>query len=205
MTKRIRAFLVSLLMAVPAVNAVSAQPVDETPAGAAAPVGADYAVGPGDVIQIFVWRNPELTVTIPVRPDGKFSSPLVEDMVAVGKTPSQLARDVETVLAEYIRSPQVNVIVTQPASTLNQIKVMGQVKNPQALAYREGMTVLDAILAAGGLAEFAAGNRTKLIRTVDGKQEEIRLRLGNLIDGGDMRQNLTLRPGDVLLVPQSRF
>lgn len=204
MTKRIRMMLVSLLVALMAVPGFAAEAASEGPADGAG-VRSDYVIGPGDVIQVFVWRNPELTVTLPVRPDGKFSSPLVEDMVAVGKTPSQLARDVEAVLAEYVRSPQVNVIVTQPASTLNQVKVMGQVKSPQALPYREGMTVLDAILAAGGLAEFAAGNRTKLIRTENGKQEEIRLRLGNLINGGDMRQNLVLKPGDVLLVPQSRF
>jgi polysaccharide export outer membrane protein len=126
-------------------------------------------------------------------------------MVAVGKTPSGLARDVETVLSEYVRAPQVNVIVTQPASAFSQVKVIGQVQKPQAIAYREGMTVLDAILACGGLAQFAAGNRAKLLRTVDGKPTEIRVRLNRLLDDGDMKQNLPLQPGDVLLVPESRF
>ena len=168
-------------------------------------VEADYVVGPGDVLQVFVWRNPELTVTVPVRPDGKISTPLVEDMVAVGKSPSQLARDIEKVLSEYVKSPQVNVIVTQPASVFSQVKVIGQVKKPQALPYRDGMTVLDAILATDGLAQFAAGNRAKLLRTVDGKQKEYRIKLNRLLDDGDLTQNMALKPGDVLVVPESRF
>src|SRR5262245_25642152 len=110
-------------------------------------VDANYLVGPGDSLQIFVWRNPELSTTVPVRPDGKISTPLVEDMVAVGKTPSQLARDIEKVLAEFIRSPQVNVIVSVPVSAFSQIKVIGQVATPQSIAFREGMRVLDAVLA----------------------------------------------------------
>lgn len=181
----------------------------ESPAPAAAPqaqsVPDDYRIGPGDTLQVFVWRNPELTTTVPVRPDGKISTPLVEDMPAVGKTPSQLARDVEKVLAEYVKSPQVNVIVTVPASAFSQVKVIGQVTHPMALPYRDGMTVLDAILAVGGLGNFSAGNRARLIRTVDGKQSEIHLKLENLVNSGDMTQNLGLRPGDVLVVPESRF
>ncbi len=115
-----------------------------------------------------MWRNSELTATVPVRPDGKISTPLVEDMVAVGKTPSQLARDIEKVLAEYVKSPEVNVIVTVPASVFSQVKVIGQVKTPTALPYRDGMTVLDAILAVGGLGNFAAGDRARIVRTEDG-------------------------------------
>lgn len=201
MTKTSLLAALILLLAAPGAWAQAAGA--ETPA-AGANVGADYVIGPGDSLQVFVWRNPELTVTIPVRPDGKISTPLVEDMVAIGKTPSALARDVETVLAEYVKSPQVNVIVTQPASAFSQVKVMGQVKNPQALPFRQGMTVLDAILAVGGLGEFASGNRAKLIRNENGKQKEYRLRLTRLA-GGDMSQNLDLKPGDVLLVPESRF
>jgi polysaccharide export outer membrane protein len=172
---------------------------------AIATVTPDYQIGPGDTIQIFVWRNPDLTVTVPVRPDGKISTPLVEDMVAVGKTPSTLARDIEGVLTEYVKSPQVNVIVTLPASAYSQVKIMGQVLHPQALAYREGMMVLDAVLAVGGLTQFAASNRAKIMRTEDGKPREIRLKLGKLVDGGDMSQNIPLKPGDVLLVPETRF
>lgn len=172
---------------------------------AASSVGPDYVIGPGDVMQVFVWRNPELTATVPVRPDGKISTPLVEDMVAVGKSPSALARDIEKVLSEYVRSPQVNVIVTQPVSVFSQVKIIGQVSRPQALPYREGMTVLDAVLAVGGLAPFAAGNRARLVRTVDGKPQEIHVRLGALVNDGDMKQNIVLKPGDVLIVPESRF
>lgn len=169
---------------------------------AVAPV---YVIGPGDTLQIFVWRNPELSTTVPVRPDGKISSPLVEDMVAVGKTPSTLARDIEKVLSEYVKSPQVNVIVTQPVSAFSQVKVIGQVVKPQSVSYREGMTVLDAILSVGGMTNYAAGNRAKLIRTVNGKQTEIKLKLDSLVNKGDMKQNLPLRPGDVLVIPETLF
>ena len=167
--------------------------------------GPEYVIGPGDTVEVFVWRNPELTASVPVRPDGKISTPLVEDMVAVGKTPAQLARDIEGVLAEYIRSPQVNIIVSDAVSTFSQVKVIGQVMQPQAIPYREGMTVLDAVLAVGGLGQFAAGNRAKLVRTQDGGQEEIKLKLADLVDKGDLSQNIPLQPGDVVVVPESRF
>jgi len=189
-----------------------APPAVAVPTPAAAPVapaeskvGNDYVIGPGDTLQVFVWRNPELTVTVPVRPDGKISTPLVEDMIAVGKTPSQLARDVEKVLGEYVRSPQINVIVTQPMAAFSQVKVIGQVAHPQSIAYREGLTVLDAVLAVGGLAPFAAGNRAKVMRAENGKQREIKVKLSALVNGGDMKQNIPLRPGDVIVVPESRF
>lgn len=164
-----------------------------------------YRIGPGDVLQVFVWRSPELTATVPVRPDGKVSTPLVEDMVANGKTPTQLARDIEGVLGEYIRSPQVSVIVTQPQSQFSQVKVVGQVARPSPLAYRNGMTVIDAILAVGGLTEFAAGNRAKIVRTEDGRQVEIKLKLADLMNKGDMSQNQEVRPGDLIVVPESRW
>jgi len=164
-----------------------------------------YIIGPGDTLQVFVWRNPELSTTVPVRPDGKISTPLVEDMTAVGKTPSQLARDVEGVLGEYVRSPQVNIIVTQAVSTFSQVKVIGQVANPQSLPYREGMTVLDAVLAVGGLGPFASGNRAKVVRVDNGKQSEIRIKLDDLVNRGAMKHNIALKPGDVLVVPESFF
>jgi polysaccharide export outer membrane protein len=166
---------------------------------------ADYMIGPGDTLQVFVWRNPDLTVTVPVRPDGKISTPLVEDMVAVGKTPSVLARDIEKALAVYVKSPQVNVIVTVPASAFSQVKVIGQVLHPQAVPYRNGMTVLDAVLAVGGLSQFAAGNRAHVVRTVNGKSTEFKVRLEALVNDGDMKQNLLLQPGDVLVVPETHF
>jgi polysaccharide biosynthesis/export protein len=188
-------------------NAPQAQPATagQPPVASAQDAANEYLIGPGDTLQIFVWRNPELTATIPVRPDGKISTPLVEDMVAVGKTPTQLARDIEGELSEYVRAPQVNVIVSQSLSVYSQVKIVGQVTTPQALPYREGMKVLDAVLAVGGLGPFAAGNRAKIVRTQEGKQQELRVKLEDLVNRGDMRQNLDLRPGDVLVVPESRF
>ncbi|HUQ10661.1 MAG TPA: XrtA/PEP-CTERM system exopolysaccharide export protein [Steroidobacteraceae bacterium] len=168
-------------------------------------VGNDYVIGPGDTLQVYVWRNPELTVTVPVRPDGKISTPLVEDMLAVGKTPSVLARDIEKVLGEYVRSPQINVIVTQPMAAFSQVKVIGQVAHPQSIAFREGLTVLDAVLAVGGLGPYAAGNRAKVVRQENGQSRELKVKLSALVNGGDMKQNIKLMPGDVIVVPESRF
>jgi polysaccharide export outer membrane protein len=168
-------------------------------------VGNDYIIGPGDVLEVFVWRNPELSVTVPVRPDGKISTPLVENMVAIGKTPQQLARDMEVVIAEYVRSPKVNIIVTTAASAFSLVKVVGQVAHPQALPYREGMTVLDAILAVGGLGQFASGNRARIVRVEHGQQTTIHVKLADLVNSGDVRENMPLKPGDVLVVPQSIF
>lgn len=199
--------LIALLCVVFAAS-VSAQTAPAVPATAAPPAAVsdtEYVIGPGDTLQVFVWRNPELSTSVPVRPDGKISTPLVEDMTAVGKTPSQLARDIEKKLAEFIRQPQVNIIVTQAMSTYSQIKVVGQVTRPQSLAYREGMTVLDAVLQVGGLGQFAAGNRAKIIRSENGKQREIKIKLDDLLNAGDMKQNQPLKPGDVLIVPQTLF
>lgn len=182
----------------------------QTPAAAPAPAAQaaespDYVIGPGDEIEVFVWQNRDLSVTVPVRPDGKISTPLNEDMVAVGKTPAQLAHDIEMKLSEYVRSPHVNVIVTRPASVFSQVKVIGQVVRPQAVAYRDGMTVLDAVLAVGGLTEYAAGNRARIVRMENGQEKDISVRLNALVNGGDMSQNVPLKPGDVLVVPESRF
>jgi polysaccharide export outer membrane protein len=175
------------------------------PVAAICDTAPDYVIGPGDMVQVFVWRSPDLTATVPVRPDGKISTPLVEDMTAVGKTPAALARDIEKVLAEFVKAPRVNVIVTLPVSSFSQVKVIGQVMKPQSMAYREGMTVLDVVLASGGLGQFAAGNRAKIVRVEAGKKREIRVRLAALVNDGNMSQNLALKPGDVLVVPESRF
>jgi len=166
----------------------------------------DYVIGPGDSLQIFVWRNEELSANVAVRPDGKISTPLVEDVVAVGKTPSQLAREIETILAVYIRAPKVNVIVATALSASSQVRVVGQAVSPRAMPYREGLTVLDVVIDAGGLSEFAAGNRAKLVRKgADGSHENIKVRLEDLLEDGDMSQNLAVQPGDVLIIPESRF
>jgi polysaccharide export outer membrane protein len=177
----------------------------EPPPPQSATTDSQYVVGPGDQLNIYVWNHPELSVQIPVRPDGQISMPLVENMMAAGKTPSQLARDLEQKLADYVRSPKVNVIVTSALSTFSQVKVIGQVGKPQAIPYHEGMAVMDAILACGGLAPFAAGNRSQLVRTEGGKETKTRVRIDDLFNKGDLRQNLSLKPGDVIVVPQSRF
>jgi polysaccharide export outer membrane protein len=178
-----------------------------TPTAAEKNKGTDsnYIIGPGDTLEVFVWRNSELSVTVPVRPDGKISTPLVEDMVAVGKTPPELARDMEKVLSEYVREPKVNIIVTTAASAFSLVKVVGQVQHPSALPYREGMRVLDAILAVGGLTQFASGNRARIVRTENGKETIIHVKVADLVNSGDVKQNALLKPGDVLVVPQSIF
>ncbi len=166
---------------------------------------SQYIIGPGDTVQVFVWRNPDLTQTVPVRPDGRISTPLVQNMVAVGKTPAQLAHDMEQALGQYIRSPQVNIIVTSPIGEFSQVKVIGQVMHPEAMSYHEGMTVLDLVLRAGGLTPYAAGNRARLVRTSEGKNHQLPVHLKNLMEKGDLSQNLPVKPGDVLVVPESRF
>jgi polysaccharide biosynthesis/export protein len=201
--------LAAWLAVVPLITScASTQPV-ETPAtpsqATAKAVSNDYIIGPGDSLEVFVWRNPDLSVTVPVRPDGKISTPLVENMVAVGKTAPQLARDMEGVLSEYVRSPKVNIIVTTAASAFSLVKVVGQVTHPTALPYREGMTVLDAVLAVGGLTQFASGNRARLVRVENGQETIIHIKLADLVNSGDVKQNIPLKPGDVLVVPQSIF
>jgi len=178
---------------------------DPAPTPVAAPVSPDYRIGPGDTLHIFVFENEQLSVTVPVRPDGKISTPLVEDMVAVGKTPSQLARDIEGALSKYVKSPKVNVVVVTALSVYSEVKVIGQVKEPQALPYHEGMTVLDALLSCKGMSQFAAGNRARVVRKVNGKDQEIKVKLDALVNSGDLRQNIPLLPGDVLVVPETRF
>ncbi len=166
----------------------------------------EYLIGPGDTLNVFVWRQPELSQNVPVRPDGMISTPLVEDMVAVGKTPSQLAQDIENILSEYIRSPEVTIIVQQFVGTFSaQIRVLGQAVNPGTVPYRERMTLLDVMLEVGGLTEFAAGNRSRLVRAVDGKSDEKRIRLDNLLNRGDLDENLLVQPGDVIVIPEAIF
>jgi len=164
-----------------------------------------YLIGPGDQLQIFVWNHPELSVAVPVRPDGQISTPLVENMVAVRKTPTELAHDLEVALAQYLRGPKVNVMVTQAQSVFSQVKVVGQVTHPQAVPFHEGMTVLDAVLQVGGLGPYAAGDRARIVRIDHGKTLEIPVKLVRLTQKGDLRQNLALAPGDVLVVPQTIF
>ena len=168
-------------------------------------VGPDYLIGQRDTLRVFVLRNPEYTAEVPVRPDGKISTPLVNDMQAVGKTASQLAHDIEVVLAEFLRSPTVTVIVTNALGGNGQVRVVGQAVNPRSLPFRAGMTVLDVVIDVGGLSQYAAGNRATLIRTANGKEHKTRLKLKDLIEDGDMSQNLPIERGDVIVIPESRF
>lgn len=170
------------------------------------PAEARYLIGPGDSVNIVVWRNPELSSTVPVRPDGKITTPLVEDLPASGKTPSQLAREIEKVLAKYVQSPVVTVIVTGFVGPYSeQVRVIGEATKPQALAYRENMTLLDVMIAVGGITDFADGNKASVLRTIGGKSHQFGVRLIDLVRGGDLTANVHMRPGDVLVIPQSFF
>ncbi|MGQ0650793.1 MAG: XrtA/PEP-CTERM system exopolysaccharide export protein [Betaproteobacteria bacterium] len=173
----------------------------------AAPSGeVPYLIGPGDSLNIVVWRNPELSLVVPVRPDGKITTPLVEDLPASGKTSTELARDIEKSLEKYIQSPVVTVIVTSFVGPYSQqIRVIGEAARPQALPYRENMTLLDVMIAVGGITDFAAGNRASILRTSGGKTDQFGVRLVDLLKGGDLSANIGMRPGDVLVIPQSFF
>src|SRR5690349_7890083 len=167
---------------------------------------ADYLIGPGDAVNIIVWRNPEVSMSVPVRPDGKITTPLVEDLPAAGKTSTALARDIEKALSKYIQQPVVTVVVTSFVGNYSeQIRVIGQATKPQALPYRRNMSLMDVMIAVGGTTEFASGNRASLIRNVDGKQQRFNVRLDDLIKSGDISANVPMRPGDILVIPESFF
>jgi len=170
--------------------------------------GEDYVIGPMDELTIFVWRNPELGAKVQVRPDGRITTPLITDMPAVGKTPAMLADDIKLQLEQYIENPIVSVIVNNFAGTYSQqIRVVGATEKPASLPYRANMTLLDAMIAVGGLSEYAAGNRARLVRydRTSGQQREYRIRIGDLLKRGDSRANVRLAPGDVIIIPESMF
>ena len=170
------------------------------------PTDYDYVIGPGDQLDIFVWRNPELTQSVPVRPDGKISVPLVEDLQAADKTATELAREIERALSKFVRDPLVTVIVSGFQGVYQtQVRVVGQAAVPQALPYRDNMTLLDVMIAVGGLTEFAAGNRSKLVRTLDGQTVQATVRLEDLIRDGDISANVPVAPGDVIIIPEAWF
>ena len=170
--------------------------------------GEEYMIGPLDQLTIFVWRNPELGAKVQVRPDGRITTPLITDMPAVGKTPTMLAQDIKLQLSQYINDPIVSVIVNEFAGTTSQqVRVVGATEKPASIPYRANMTVLDAMIAVGGLSEYAAGNKARLIRfnKGTGKQEEYSLRLGDLLKRGESKANVLLQPGDVIIIPESMF
>lgn len=203
-----RTFLATLLVSSAALGLLGgcAAPAPGVAADEAAPPGGDYLIGPGDAVNILVWRNPEVSLTVAVRPDGRITTPLVEDLPASGKTPTQLARDIEKALGKFIQQPVVTVIVTGfngPYS--EQIRVVGEAAKPQALPYRQGMTLMDLLIAVGGITDFAAGNKASIVRVKDGKQYKLAARLNDLLKQGDISANMPLRPGDVLIIPESFF
>jgi polysaccharide biosynthesis/export protein len=170
------------------------------------PVTPDYKIGPLDTIQIFVWQSPEFSVTVPVRPDGRISTPLIEDLEATGRTPTQLARDIEEKLKVYVQDPLVTVIVSGFAGPFDQqVRVVGEALQPRAIPYRANMTMLDVMIEVGGLTEFASGNRAVLARGQTGNQTTFNVRLDDLLRDGDIRANVPVLPGDVVIIPQSWF
>jgi polysaccharide export outer membrane protein len=170
------------------------------------PTEYTYIIGPGDNIEMFVWGNPEVSRTIPVRPDGKISAPLVEELPASGKTPFQLARDIERELSKFIRNPLVSVIISNFVGPYSeQVRVVGQATKPQAVPYKESMSLLDLMILVGGVTDYAAGNRATIIRTVNGIQQQFRVRVDDLLEDGDITANVNVLPGDVLIIPEAYF
>lgn len=176
--------------------------------GSSEEVGENYQIGPSDELSVFVWRNPELSTRISVRPDGRITTPLITDMIAVGKTPAQLAEDIRVVLSRFIQEPIVSVMVERPQGTFaQQIRIVGATARPAALPFRANMTLLDAMIAVGGLNEYAAGDRARLVRQdrATGRQREYDLRIASLLRRGDISANVKLEPGDVIIIPESMF
>ena len=170
--------------------------------------GEQYVIGPMDQLTIFVWRNPELGSKVQVRPDGRITTPLISDLPAVGKTPAQLAEDIKAALAQYISDPLVSVIVDNFTGTYSQqVRIVGATEKPASLPYRANMTLLDAMIAVGGLSEYAAGNRARLVRydPATGRQKEFQVKIADLLKRGDARANVRLEPGDVIIIPESMF
>ena len=198
------ALWVAAVLSAAAIMGCTTNPYPPAPQIAASPDYL-YKIGPGDSVQISVWRNPEISASVPVRPDGKLTAPLIEDLPAMGKDPTTLARDVEKALSKYIRDPVVTVIVGGFVGPYpEQIRVMGEAAKPQALSYRQGMTLLDLMIAVGGLTDFADGNNASIMRTSEGgKQYSVRLK--DLVKRGDITANVDVKPGDILLIPQSWF
>lgn len=203
MKKRMRFVLLALTLGLVACASEPYPPLTEDARAAAE---SAYLIGPGDSLNIVVWRNPELSLVVPVRPDGQITTPLVEDLPASGKTASVLARDIEKSLAKYIQSPVVTVIVTNFVGPYSQqVRVIGEAAKPQALAYRQNMSLLDVMIAVGGITDFAAGNRASILRAGGAERQQFGVRLIDLLRGGDLSANVPMRPGDVLVIPQSLF
>ncbi|MGH8154118.1 MAG: XrtA/PEP-CTERM system exopolysaccharide export protein [Rhodanobacteraceae bacterium] len=198
-------FLLPMLAGMLVLGACSTAPTISS-APAPAPLAEHYIIGPGDNLEIYVRDNPGLSTTVPVRPDGRISIPLVQSIMAAGKTPDELADALQKDLSRYIREPLVTVIVKSFVGEFSQqVRVVGQATTPKSVPYRSGMTLLDVMIDVGGLTKFASGNSAKIVRRLpDGKQETIPVRLGDLMNG-DIKDNVAMRPGDILIIPQSLF
>jgi polysaccharide export outer membrane protein len=198
------AIRVLALMVMVSLLASCATKYPPAPAAATSP-DYRYVIGPLDTVNVIVWRNPELSMAVPVRPDGRITTPLVEDTPALGRNPTELARDLEQALAKYIRDPVVTVIVTSFVGPSNeQIRIVGEAAKPQAVAFRQNMTLLDLIIVAGGLTDFADGNNAVLVRGSE-QNKQYNVRLGDLVRRGDISANVDVKPGDVLIIPQGWF
>lgn len=201
---RARRLMVLVGLAVSLISCGSSSP--PPPMSATAPVSPEYRIGPGDNLEVFVWRNPELSVTLPVRPDGRISTPLIEDLVATEKTPTQLARDIENALKNYVQQPVVTVMVTGFVGPYSrQIRVIGEAANPQAIPFSDNMSLLDVMIGVGGLTKFAAGNRAVIVRRTGSTTDQYGVRIDSLLKDGDVTANVPMMPGDVLIIPQSFF
>ena len=198
-----RAIRTFALAATAAFGGCSHANVPLAPRGEASTPAPYYLIGPGDTLNLFVWRNDDLDKTLKVRPDGRISVPLIDDVEAAGKTPTRLAREIEEQLSTFVVDPIVTVMVVDFSGTFNQqIRVIGEAQKPQAIPYRDKMTVLDVMIAVGGLTEFASGNRAVVSRTSEGEQKQYRVRLDDLIRDGDISANIEMSPGDILIIPQ---
>jgi polysaccharide export outer membrane protein len=180
-------------------------PYPPAPPTAATP-DYNYIIGPGDSVNIIVWRNPELSMSVPVRPDGKITTALIEDLPALGRDSTTLAREMEKALSKYVRDPVVTVIVTGFVGPYSeQVRIIGEAARPQALSYRQNMTLLDVMIAVGGITDFANGNAATILRTADGTKQQYNVRIRDLLRRGDISANVDMKPGDVLIIPQSWF
>ena len=206
MYRILKAFRGILVLALGGGLLVGCSNAPSLPPGPVTNPSPDYIIGPLDTLNIFIWRNPELTQSIPVRPDGRISVPLIEDLQAAGKTPTQLARDIETQLKKYLQEPIATVIVTNFNGPYDrQVRVIGEAAHPQAIPYREHMSLLDVMIAVGGLTQFAAGNRATVVRNVNGHEAEFGVHISDLVKDGDVNANVAMLPGDILIIPQAWF
>lgn len=207
MKKVISSVFVILAAAFLLVACSSTKPVGAPEVTAGAGTLPEYRIGVGDSLQISVWRNPELSIGVPVRPDGKISMPLIGDIMAADATATELSAVIVKSLSSYVRNPQVTVIVTNPSSSdfQRRVRITGAVQSPQSIPFREGMTVLDLVLIAGGPNDFASANKAKLYRNVNGQVQVYKIKLDDLINDGDLETNYTLQPSDIVSVPERAF